>query len=73
MMLPRAQMPGLFLHHALCGPGVAWDQRPGLTPRIAVMGHPLLETEDLVAITLDEQIRRYQDLVKRAADLRGYL
>ena len=26
-----------------------------------------------VAIALDEHVRRYQDLVKRAADLRSYL
>ena len=27
----------------------------------------------LLAVTLDEQIRRYQDLAKRSSDLRGYL
>jgi len=29
--------------------------------------------ERCVAFVLEEQVRRYQDLVKRAADLRSYL
>jgi hypothetical protein len=28
---------------------------------------------DTMAVTLEDQVRRYQDLVKRAADLRSYL
>ena len=33
----------------------------------------LLSLEFSVAFVLDEQVRRYQDLVKRTSDLRSYL
>ena len=31
------------------------------------------ETEDGVAMVFEEQARRYQELIKRASDLRSYL
>lgn len=31
------------------------------------------ETEDGVAMVFEEQTRRYQELIKRASDLRSYL
>jgi len=32
-----------------------------------------METEDGVAMAFEEQARRYQELIKRASDLRSYL